>query len=142
MERSPHTWQITSKDLQGFPVISLDMADTCQMRLFLEKLLMTPLLLMEIVTDDKMSAWAFLYVQGKFYIYSKSNLTTLDTILPYIEKSAFRKIICYEPYQLYEYFYQQQAYGVALFSIRLEMDFACSPALWKCNINTVLHKNS
>lgn len=140
MERSPHTWQITSKDLQDFPVISLDMADTCQMRLFLEKLLMTPLLPMEIVTDDKMSARVFLYVQGKFYIYSKSNLTILDTILPYIEKSAFRKIICYEPYQLYEYFYQQQAYGVALFSIRLGMDFACSPALWKCNINTVLHK--
>ena len=75
------------------------------MRLFLEKLLMTPLLPMETLIDNKGSSWVLLYVQGKFFYYSSSNLTILDTILPYIEKSAFRKIICYEPYQLYEYFF-------------------------------------
>ena len=140
MERPPHIWQITCKELQDFPAVNLDTADKWQMRLFLEKLLMTPLLPMETLIDNKGSSWVLLYVQGKFYYYSSSNLTILDTILPYIEKSAFRKIICYEPYQLYEYFFRQQVYGITLFSIRLGMDFACSPALWNCNINTVLHE--
>ncbi len=104
MERPPHIWQITYKELQDFPAVNLDTADKWQMRLFLEKLLMTPLLPMETLIDNKGSSWVLLYVQGKFFYYSSSNLTILDTILPYIEKSAFRKIICYEPYQLYEYF--------------------------------------
>ena len=101
MERPPHIWQITYKELQDFPAVNLDTADKWQMRLFLEKLLMTPLLPMETLIDNKGSSWVLLYVQGKFFYYSSSNLTILDTILPYIEKSAFLFCIFHAGQYLY-----------------------------------------
>lgn len=139
-ERIPHSWQISHKELQVFHAINLETADTFRIKFFLEELLRTPLLPMELVADGKASSWILLYVQNKFYFFEKSNLTILDIMLPYLVKSKFRKIICYEPYQLYAYFYQQQIYDATLFSIRLGLDFAFPPIFWKCDINTALQQ--
>ena len=139
-ERIPHSWQISRRELQAFHVINLETVDAFQIKSFLEELLKTPLLPMELVADEKMSSWILLYIQNKFYIFAISNLTILDAMLPYLIKSRFRKIICYEPYQLYAYFYQQQIYGVTLFSIRLGLDFAFPHIFWKCEINTTLQQ--
>lgn len=129
--RKPIIWKLTQEELSEYVLINLDNADSLQMNCFLNKLLMSPLLPMEILIDNTQTEWVLIYAGDSFYSYTKSNLTILDTILPYIQKSNFRKIICYEPYEIYAYFHQQQVYGISLFSLRLAMDYTYPADYWK-----------
>jgi len=129
LERKPFLWSMLPNTFQEYACINLDNADTLQMELFLEHLLMTPLLPVEMVSNVK-EDWILLYAKEHLYCYSKNNLTILDTILPYISKSRFRKLICYEPYQLYSYFHNQGVYELHIFSIRLAMDFVIAEQYW------------
>ncbi len=117
--------------------INLDNADSAQIQLFLNLLLITPILPMEIINYQK-KEMVLIYTGKQFFYYSKNNLIILDAVLPYIKKSRFRKILCYEPYELYAYFHQQQCHSVLVFSLRLAMDFTCPVHLWNCTPDLIL----
>lgn len=131
LERTPLAWECPQDAFLHISSINLDNADSAQIQLFLNQLLITPILPMEIVNYQKKEV-ALIYTGKQFFYYSKSNLIILDALLPYIEKSRFRKILCYEPYELYAYFHQQQCHSVQIFSLRLAMDFTCPAHLWNC----------
>lgn len=128
-ERKPFIWECPQDTFLHIPAINLDNADSSQIKLFLNQLLMTPLLPMEIINYQKQEL-ILIYAGNQFYFYSKNNLTILDLLLPYIQKSRFRKILCYEPYELYAYFHQQHCHSIQVFSLRLAMDFSCPAHLW------------
>lgn len=117
-----HIWEIQEKDLQFAPYHNLDDCNEQQLSVFKDYLLETPLLPMEFVqTENKQ--FIVLFAGEKLYYYSTSNPIILDEILPYINKSSFRKVLCYEPYWLYAYFQEQQIQSVEIFSLNIAMNF-------------------
>lgn len=140
LARKPFIWECPQDMFLHIPSINLDLADSAQTELFLKNLLMTPLLPVEIINYQQKEL-VLIYAGNQFYYYSKSNLTILDALLPYIEKSRFRKILCYEPYELYAYFHQQQCHDIQVFSFRLAMDFACPIHLWNSAPDLILKEN-
>lgn len=129
LERNIQEWILKKNELQSFRTINLDTADKFSHDQFLYDLLLTPLLPMEIVTIDHQE-FIFMYANGRIYYYEKTNSTILDSILPYITRSKFRKILCYEPYALYSFFHYQDIHNVSIFSIRTALDFTNLQAAW------------
>ncbi len=129
LERKPIVWECPEDLLVQTASINLDSADPAQMTLFLNCLLMTPLLPVEAINDQQREL-ILIYAGKQFFYYSKSNLTILDLMLPYLGKSRFRKILCYEPYELYSYFHQQHCSSVQIFSLRTAMDYTCPAHYW------------
>lgn len=129
LERKPIVWECPEDLLVQTASINLDSADPAQMTLFLNCLLKTPLLPVEAVNDQQREL-ILIYAGKQFFYYSKNNLTILDLMLPYLGKSRFRKILCYEPYELYSYFHQQRCSSVQIFSLRTAMDFTCPAHDW------------
>nr|WP_302143405.1 hypothetical protein [uncultured Schaedlerella sp.] len=129
LERKPIVWECPEDLLVQTASINLDSANPAQMTLFLNCLLKTPLLPVEAVNDQQREL-ILIYAGKQFFYYSKNNLTILDLMLPYLGKSRFRKILCYEPYELYSYFHQQRCSSVQIFSLRTAMDFTCPVHDW------------
>ncbi len=129
LERKPIVWECPEDLLVQTASINLDSADPAQITLFLNCLLKTPLLPVEAVNDQQREL-ILIYAGKQFFYYSKSNLTILDLMLPYLGKSRFRKILCYEPYELYSYFHQQRCSSVQIFSLRTAMDYTCPAHYW------------
>ena len=67
----------------------------------------------------------------KLYYFSTSNSVIMDDMLPYISQSKFRKIVCFEPYRIYSYLYEQQITSINLFSLKICAD--CIEELKKNN---------
>ena len=111
-----HIWKLSETDLQYAPFQNLENANTQQMYLFKEYLLVTPLLPMELVLTEQRDI-IVLFAGDKLYYYTATNPIILDEFLPYINKSRFRKVLCYEPYFLYAYFNEQQIKSVEIFSL-------------------------
>lgn len=114
-------WRLTQKALAERKTIFLNQADPYDEKLLGNDLLLSPLLPMEIIFIGNISAVLFL-ANNKLYCYDKSNPVILDLLLPYITASSYRKILCYEPYFLYEYFAKEQVYDVSICGLRLYFD--------------------
>ena len=111
----PGRWCLTRKILEKYKTIFLEASETFDTDVLQEDLLLTPLLPMEIITIPAENTIAVLFLANhKFYCYSISNPLVLDLLLPYITKSNYRKILCYDPYRLYEYFFKEQVYDVTI----------------------------
>lgn len=113
-----HVWKLSETDLQYAPFQNLEHANTQQMYLFKEYLLVTPLLPMELVRTDQRDIIVF-FAGDKLYYYTATNPIILDEFLPYINKSRFRKVLCYEPYFLHAYFNEQQIKSIEVFSLNI-----------------------
>ena len=114
-------WSISRKDFPQGLYTDLEHVTAPQYTMFLEQLLLSPLLPMEIGSLDKEPV-IFIYMNKKLYSFSVYNPIIIDDMIPYITKSRFRKIICYEPYHLYSYLYEQQVQPATLFSIKIYAD--------------------
>lgn len=123
-------WSLSKEELRNCIAIDLEQASKYQFQRFLENLLVTPILPFEIGTLEKEPV-VFIYMADKLYYFATNNPMILDDILPYISQSKFRKIVCYEPYRVYSYLYEQQVTSVSLFSIKTCAD--CTEELKKNN---------
>lgn len=139
LERNIHEWNLEKDVLHSSRAVNLDTADKFSYDQFLCDLLMTPLLPMEVAAMNNQE-FIFMYANGRTYYYEKNNPTILDSILPYIAKSKFRKILCYEPYALYSFFHCQSIHNVSIFSIRTAMDFTSFLAAWKYSPEEIMQK--
>lgn len=139
LERKPQLWTVTADELSNFHVIDLDKADYLQIEVFLWNLLQTPLLPAEIVTLDKNMLF-MVYARQKFYSFSVSNSIILEKILPYINRSKFRKLICYEPYMLYNFFGHQDIHSIQLFSLRIAADYTEPQHDWSSSAGNLIQK--
>ena len=111
----PGRWSLTKRILEKYKTIFLEASETFNTDVLQEDLLLTPLLPMEIITIPAENTIAVLFLANhKFYCYSISNPLALDLLLPYITKSNYRKILCYDPYRLYEDFFKEQVYDVTI----------------------------
>lgn len=115
-------WSLSKAELHNCIVIDLEQASKSQFQRFLDNLLMTPILPLEIGTLEKQSV-VFIYMAEKLYYFSTSNSVIMDDMLPYISQSKFRKIVCFEPYRIYSYLYEQQITSVNLFSLKICTDY-------------------
>lgn len=139
LERSPQLWRATNQDLSDLHVIDLDKADQLQIKLFLWNLLQTPLLPAEIVTvDNKMLL--LVYARQDFYSFSVTNSLLLEKVLPYLNRSRFRHLICYEPYMLYNFFVNQGIYSIQLFSLRFAADLIEAQHDWSISAAELVQK--
>lgn len=129
LERYPQIWSITPQELSDFHVTDLDKADSLQIELFLWNLLQTPLLPTEIALCNK-NRLVIVFARQKFYRFSVTNSLIIDKILPYINRSRYRKLICFEPYMLYNFFIHQDIHSVQIFSLRLAADFTEAKHDW------------
>lgn len=141
LERFPQLWHTTRQDLSALHVIDLDKADYLQIEAFLWKLLQTPLLPTEIVTVDK-NVLLLLYTRQSFYSFSITNSLLLDKILPYVNRSKYRRLICYEPYMLYNFFMHQDIYSIQLFSLRIAADFTEAQYDWSISATDLVQKTT
>lgn len=117
---SLHVWRLRECDLKSAPFINLDNASVQQLHAFEEHLLITPLLPMEVLETEKEQK-IVIYAGDRMYYYGFSNPMIMDQILPYVNKSSFRKVLCYEPYYLYAYLNEQQIQSVEIFSLNVTM---------------------
>ncbi|MDD3362689.1 MAG: hypothetical protein PHW34_13555 [Hespellia sp.] len=129
LERTPRIWKLKDTDLNAPLYYNLEKTDKYHLERFYNALLLTPVLPMEIVAGTN-SEWVLMYVKNQIYYFSTCNLTILDNILPYIHMSRYRKIVCYEPYLLYDYFHQQSFHNVLVFSLRHAMDIVLPLSYW------------
>ena len=113
-----HIWKLSETDLQYAPFQNLENANMQQMYLFREDLLVTPLLPMELVRTEQRNI-IVLFAGDKLYYYTATNPIILDEFLPYINRSRFRKVLCYEPYFLHAYFNEQQTKSIEIFSLNI-----------------------
>lgn len=138
-------WSLSKEDLNNCVAINLEHSTRFQFERFLENLLVTPILPLEIGVVEKEPV-VFIYMAEKLYYFSTSNPVIIDDMLPYISQSKFRKIVCYEPYKIYSYLYEQGITSVGLFSIKIFAD--CFDELKKSNkqprtlIKKVLNKEN
>lgn len=127
--RNIQYWEMTVSDFNNSSVINLEEADTYQIELFKNALLRMPILPAEIVKHEKKD-WLIVYALEKYYIYEKNNPLLLDILTPYITKSKYRKLLCFEPYQLLSYLYHYDVFDLELFSIRIFMDIYDAESTW------------
>jgi len=139
LEREIQEWILEKDELQSARTINLDAADKFSYDQFLHDLLLTPLLPMEVVTVNNQE-FIFMCANGRIYYYEKNNTTILDSILPYIIKSKFRKILCYDPYALYSFFHCQETHEVSIFSIRTALDFTSPQTPWRYSPAEIMQK--
>lgn len=114
-------WSLSKEDLRNCVAIDLEQSTRFQFEKFLENLLVTPILPLEIGVLGKEPV-VFIYMAEKLYYFSTNNPVIVDDMLPYISQSKFRKIVCYEPYKTYSYLYKQGITSVELFSIKVFAD--------------------
>lgn len=114
-------WSLSKEDLRNCVAIDLEQSTRFQFEKFLENLLVTPILPLEIGVLGKEPV-VFIYMAEKLYYFSTNNPVIVDDMLPYISQSKFRKIVCYEPYKIYSYLYKQGITSVELFSIKVFAD--------------------
>ena len=139
LERNIQKWDLEKDALHFLRALNMDTADKFSYDQFLYDLLLTPLLPMEIVVMDHQE-FIFVYANNRIYYCEKTNPTILDSILPYIVKSKFRKILCYEPYTLYSFFHCHDIHNVSIFSIRTALDFTNLEAAWKYSSVEIMQK--
>lgn len=139
LSRYPKTWTITANEFKQYHIIALDKADHLQIELFFNNILQTPLLPAEIICFNK-EMLVLLYARNKYYTFSADNPIIWQQLKPYICRSKFRRLICYEPYLLYYYLFQNHLYSVSIFSIRLTADITESLPNWGCEAEKLLQK--
>lgn len=139
LERKAIMWECPEDLHLHTSSVNLDSADPAQITFFLNCLLTTPLLPVEAVKDQEREM-IFIYAGKHYFYYSKNNLTILDMMLPYLGKSRFRKILCYEPYELYSYFHQQHCRFIQIFSLRIAMDITCPAHYWNSSPGFLIKK--
>lgn len=123
-------WSLSKVELHNCIAIDLEHASKTQYKKFLENLLVTPILPLEVGILEKEPV-VFVYTAEKLYYFSTQNPVIIDDMLPYISQSKFRKIVCYEPYSVLSYLYAQQITSANLFSIKIFTD--CIEELQKAN---------
>lgn len=114
-------WNLAKTELHNCITVDLDHASKQQYKKFLDCLLVTPILPVETGMLENEPV-VFICMNEKLYYFSTLNSVILDDMIPYITQSKFRKIICFEPYRLYSYLYEQQITSATLFSIKIFSD--------------------
>lgn len=122
-------WKITDLDFHNHSVVNLENTDSHQIDLFKDALLRTPLLPIEVVEYEN-KKWIMIYALEKYYLYETSNLLLVDVLIPYITKSRFRKLLCFEPYELFSYLSGNDIFEVDIFSFRIYTNCCLSQDTW------------
>lgn len=124
--RKPIFWVLNIAESYGYPLICADAMDAITENLFVNDLLLTPLLPCEVVTlqlSTGSQESILLFTGKRFYYFDPLNDQVWKLLVPYIQKSSYRTLISYEPY-LTQYFLNQaiKSNVISSFSLRIAAD--------------------